>query len=100
MALNFNALLSRTNAGALAAFGQQVTLNGVSVQADFFNGYALGDVGLSGMATVAPVLVLQTSAVPASPVGMTVVADGTSYLVAMHEPDGYGLSRLVLELAA
>lgn len=100
MAFDFETLLSRTNAAVLAAFGQQVTLNSVAVQADFFNGYALGDVGLSGMATVAPVLVLQTSAVPASPVGMAVVAGGASYLVAVHEPDGYGLSRLVLELAA
>lgn len=100
MALNFETLLSRTNAAVLAAFGQQVTLNGVAVQADFFNGYALGNVGLTGMATEQPMLTLQTSLVPASPVGMAVVAGGASYLVAAHEPDGYGMSRLVLELAA
>ena len=45
-------------------------------------------------------LTLATADVPASPVGLTVVVGAVSYLVAEHEPDGTGISRLLLESAA
>lgn len=75
---------------------------GLGVQFD--NGYALGNVGLMGMASSQPAIVLPTAQVPAEPVATSVVitaGEGTgSYTVAEHQPDGTGISRLVLEVAA
>jgi hypothetical protein len=85
---------------APAEFAQIVQLGGVAVAAIFDNGYALGSVGTYGMATSQPSLTLSTADVPATPVGVSVVVGAASYLVAAHEPDGTGVSRLLLELAA
>lgn len=81
-------------------FAQLVTVNGQSVKAIFNNSYASGNVGLLGMSGSQPALELKTSDVPASPLGMAVVVNGSNYLVAVHEPDGTGMSTLILEVAA
>lgn len=83
----------------IAEFATSVTLNGVTKAAIFDNGNALGSVGPFGMASTAPQLTIATADVPASPVGLSVIADGIAYLVAAHEPDGTGISRLLLEAA-
>lgn len=75
------------------------TVGGVAVQAIFENDLALGRVGLMGMASVQPTLLLPTASVAADPVGLAAVVGGTSYVVAAHEPDGTGVSLLRLELA-
>ena len=82
-----------------AEFATSVTLNGVVVPAIFDAAYALGSVGAYGMASNQPALTLASVDVPASPVGKTAVANGVSYTVASHEPDGTGVSRLLLEVA-
>lgn len=75
---------------------------GVGVQ--FSNTFALVSVGSLGMASSSPAISLPDTAVPADPVGTAVVITQGhglgSYLVAEHEPDGSGVSVLVLELAA
>lgn len=83
-----------------AEFAKSVTVGGVAVSAIFDNGYALGSVGLLGMASSQPGITLSTASVPASPVGLPVVVGSAQYLVAAHEPDGTGVSRLLLESAA
>lgn len=80
-------------------FAQAATLDGVAVAGIFDNGYALGQVGPYGMAGTQPTLTLPTAQVTGDPVGQTCVVGGASYLVAAHEPDGTGISRLVLETA-
>lgn len=75
----------------------QATLAGVAVTGIFDAAYQLGDVGGNGMATVAPVFTLATSAVPANSVGQTLVVNAVNYTVAAHEPDGTGVSLLLLE---
>lgn len=82
-----------------ADFARSVTVAGVGISAIFDNGYAFGDAGLSGMASTQPVLTLPTAIVPANPVGSAVVVGASSYLVVAHEPDGTGVSRLLLEVA-
>lgn len=82
-----------------ADFGAPCTLAGSSVTAIFDAAFALGSVGPFGMASTQPALTLATANVPANPVGTTAVVGGTSYLVAAHEPDGTGISRLLLEVA-
>ena len=80
-------------------FAQLATVGGVSVGVIFDNGYALGNVGMIGMASSQPAITLKTSDVPSNPVGTAVLIGSASYLVAAHEPDGTGISRLLLESA-
>lgn len=83
----------------MADFGVNATLAGQAVRGIFDNGFLLGDVGMAGMAGSAPVLTLPTASVPAVPVGAAAVINGVSYVVAAHEFDGTGMSRLLLERA-
>lgn len=80
-------------------FAQAATVGGASVAVIFDNANALGSVGPFGMASTQPSITLPTAQVPADPVGTTVVVGVTTYLVAAHEPDGTGISRLLLESA-
>ncbi len=80
-------------------FAQTATVGGASVAVIFDNANALGSVGPFGMASTQPSITLPTTQVPATPVGTTVVVGGGTYLVAAHEPDGTGISRLLLESA-
>jgi hypothetical protein len=92
---DLNAFLDTTT-----GFAQLATVGGVAVGVIFDNGYALGNVGLLGMAGSQPSITLKTTDVPATPVGGAVTVGATAYLVAAHEPDGTGISRLLLESAA
>lgn len=82
-----------------AEFAQRITLAGVEVSAIFDNAYAQGSAGVLGMATSQPAITLPTSSVPAEPHGAAVVVGTANYVVAAHEPDGTGMSVLLLELA-
>ena len=84
----------------LPDFGVAATLDGAATHGIFDNGYALGNVGLTGMASTQPSIVLPTANVPGSPIGAAVTVNATAYLVAAHEPDGTGISRLMLEASA
>lgn len=91
-------LQTRTNVATLAVFGELVTIGlTTGIRASFDDPYALSRVGDAGMASNSPALSLQTTSVPANPVGQAVVVRGVDYVIAAHEPDGYGMSRLVLE---
>ena len=80
-------------------FAQTATVGGASVAVIFDNANALGAVGPFGMAGTQPSVTLPTAQVPVDPIGTTVVVGGGTYLVAAHEPDGTGISRLLLEAA-
>lgn len=86
-----------------ADFGQPTTVGGQAVQGVFDNGYALGAAGPfagMGIATTQPRLTCATASLPANPVGQACVVGGASYTVAEHQPDGTGISLLLLEAAA
>ena len=78
-------------------FAVSATLDGASVTGIFDNGYTLGAVGPTGMASAAPMFRLPTASVPASPHGKSLVTGGITYRVVGHEPDGTGVSILLLE---
>lgn len=82
-----------------ADFGVAATLDGNAVRGLFDNGYAQGNVGMLGMATTQPTLTLASTDVPADPVGAAVLVGVAAYVVAAHEPDGTGVTRLLLEVA-
>lgn len=83
-----------------ADFVQPATVGGQSLLGIFDNGHAVGSVGPFGMATTQPRLTCATASLPADPVGSAVVVAGGSYVVAEHQPDGTGISLLLLEVSA
>ena len=96
--MTFATALDTCNPVTLQALGQVVTVAGQSVQAVFDNGFSLGAVGI-GMAGTQPTLRLRTADVAADPVGQAVSVNAVAYTVAAHEPDGTGVSVLMLERA-
>jgi len=82
-----------------ADFAVDATVNGQAVRGIFDNGWQAAEVGLVGMSSARPMLTLPTAGLSADPVGQTAVVNGTSYLVAVHQPDGTGVSTLMLERA-
>lgn len=92
-------MFTEPTAAFFTDFGQTATVGGASVSGIFDNGFALGGVGAMGMASSQPMLTLATAHVPANPVGTAVVVGAVNYLVGAHEPDGTGVSRLMLEAA-
>ena len=79
-------------------FGVEATLAGEPVVGILDRGYALGNVGLVGMAGTQPVFTCPTPA--GDPVGQVLMVGADRYVVAAHEPDGTGVSRLLLEVSA
>jgi hypothetical protein len=90
----------------------QTTLAGVPVGGIFDAAYELASVGGAGMATSRPVLTLATGSVPPrvadwfayfteplDPLELLVTINYSTYQVVGHEPDGTGISLLLLERA-
>ncbi len=76
------------------------TLNSVAVAGIFDAPGTVGNVGEFGIASTQPIYTLASTSVPADPVGLALVCNAVTYIVAAHEPDGTGISRLVLEKSA
>lgn len=91
-----------------ADFGVDATLAGQpvrlifdapSAQGQFFNGSsAVVTQGVLGMAGTQPMATLPTAQAGATPEGAVLAIGAKSYTVVAHEPDGTGLSRLLLEV--
>ena len=95
----FAALETSVNNAVMAHLANAAaTLNGVEVVGMFDNSYHAGDIGI-GMASTQPAFTTLTNNVVGEAVGQLLVIHGTSYYVAAHEPDGTGMSLLLLEVA-
>ena len=82
-----------------AEFATTCTLNGATVTGIFDSAYLTASVGGFGAASSQPMLTLPSASVPANPVGLSAVINAVTYLVTASEPDGTGLTRLILEAA-
>lgn len=80
-------------------FASDATLGGVAVRGIFDKAYQLADVGGAGMTSTQPVFTLPSSSVPASVTGLPLVIGGATYTVVLSEPDGTGVTQLLLEKA-
>jgi hypothetical protein len=112
MTATFAALETRLNTAVFSRLSNvTATLAGREVTGIFDNGYATALVGLSGMAGSQPVWLVATSTIPPividwflyfsepfDPLDLLVTLNDVQYKVVAHEPDGTGMSRLVLEL--
>ena len=81
-------------------FGVPVTLGGTAVVGIFDNGYDAMGMGRVGMASTQPMLTLPTASVPSGVVGQAATVNATAYTVVAAEPDGTGITRLMLEASA
>lgn len=98
--MSFAALESRVNASVLKHLANaQATLDGVAVQGIFKRAYIETGPGM-GMASTTPTFRLSSSLVPAAPVGKPMVVSGVNYAIAALEPDGTGMTLLILERTA
>ncbi len=77
-------------------FGIPAIVGGVALTALFDDEYAAA---LDAVAGSTPVLMVQTASVPAVALGAAVVADSTNYTVVGIQPDGTGITRLILQEA-
>lgn len=74
------------------------TLGGVPVAGIFDAAYVVTGAGM-GMADTRMAYTLSSASVPASPVGMLLQHAGVQYEVADTQPDGTGVTLLILEFA-
>jgi hypothetical protein len=111
--MSFAIAQNNCNVRALQRFGESVRLSNLDAIGVFADPYQQGNVGSAGMASSRPTLVVLTSAVPpvvidwltyfiepADPILLQVVVKGDTYKIVAHEPDGLGLTTLMLEKVA
>lgn len=79
-------------------FAQEAVLGDVAVLGIFDDASAVGDVGELGMATTHPTLLLPSAQVPAAVRGMQVQVAGQHFTVEDAQPDGTGMTLLILEV--
>lgn len=98
MAPRFADLESRVSGAVFAHLSNAVAIfdGGREVAGIFDQAYALSNVGI-GMAGVQPVFTTATAEIVGEAVGQTLWINSMAYVVAAHEPDGTGISRLLLE---
>lgn len=101
----FAQLEQRVNNAVLQHFANvSATISGLPVVGIFDEAHTTASVGI-GMASTVPVLTVRDTDLPSDLEGRPVAvfwADGLSvrgrYIVGAHEPDGTGMSRLLLEV--
>lgn len=83
-----------------AHFAQKVEFAGVQepILGIFDDAYVASDVGELGMGTTRPTLLVSTSQVPAGVRGMQLQTGGEYFTVEDTQPDGTGMTLLVLEV--
>lgn len=98
---NFAALEARTTAAAMRHLANATaTFTGDEPAPCIFDAsYDPAGVGGVGMASAQPMLTIASASVPADPVGTGVTVRGVAYVVTAAEPDGTGITRLMLERA-
>lgn len=98
---DFAAIEARANTAIFSRLANTTaTVGGNSMRGIFDTAFSLGSVGPFGIASSQPRLTLPTASLPADPVGQACTVGAASYLVAEHQPDGTGISVLLLEVAA
>lgn len=99
--LPFATLQDSTNRAVIAALANAtVTIAGQSSPAVFDDAYSAGEMGggaMGGMANTQPTLMIDSSLLPQDYDGQEILVNDEPYLIAAAQPDGMGLSRIMLE---
>jgi hypothetical protein len=97
--MSFAALEMLVNANVLNTLANvQVLIAGETVPGIFRKPSGVAGLGI-GAADTSPVVTVATSAVMDSPVDQQIEIAGLPYVIGAAEPDGTGLTRLVVECA-
>lgn len=97
----FAQAIADMNAATLSMLANVVaTLDGVRVPGLFENASTFATHSQIGYEHTAPTLTVETACVPSPAVGVEVSIGNDDYVVFAHEPDGTGLSLLLLERRA
>lgn len=101
------------NARALQRFGALVVLAGISVMAVFDNVHTNAQLGGAGMSSATPSLMLLTASIPPritdwflyfeepfGAINLQITLGDSHFKIVAHEPDGMGMSLLLLERIA
>lgn len=94
--MSFAALESRVNSAGITALNNCVaTVSGNSVLGIFDEAYT-DPMGIAGSS---PALTVKSADIPALAFGAAVVVNSINYTVASIQPDGTGITRLILQEA-
>ena len=100
----FAKLIDSTNSAVIEALANAtVIINGAEspcVFDDAFSRGSLGDMGMGGMANTQPAITILSALVPEDYDRAEVLIDGQFYAIADVQPDGVGLSRVLLQAVA
>jgi hypothetical protein len=97
--MSFAALEMMVNANVLNTLANvQVLIAGETVPGIFRKPYRVVRLGV-GVADTSPAVTVASSAVMADPVGQQIEVAGVPYVIGDDEPDGTGLTKLMLEIA-
>jgi hypothetical protein len=93
----FAALEATVNASVLQHLANaRVRIAGDEVDGIFTNPAQLAALG-AGAADTRPSVVIAAAAVPADPVDQFIEIDGVPYVIGAADPDGTGMTRLIVE---
>ena len=74
--------------------------SGTSVVGIFNNAHELAPLGMAMQAAARPEFLCRSADLDASPVGKSLIVNGTTYSVAEQQPDGTGMTLLILKRSA
>lgn len=98
--MSFNDITNGINSAVIRAFSEPLVIDGLEVLG-IFDEYSIevnAGFGVEvGHTSTAPMAWVLTDDLQANPVGAIVNRDTSTYIVKDHEPDGTGVSRLILE---
>lgn len=97
----FAALEARANSAAFARLSNaEVSIDGGPAFGGIFeDAYSIGGVGVLGMASSQPVVMVPKAQVVGDVTGLPILVNGVAYVIGTPEPDGFGAVRLLLEVA-
>ena len=79
-------------------FATPATYDGsTAISVIFDNDWQAMPLGLAGQSALRPRAFCKTAAIAANPVGKTLLINAVTYTIAEHQPDGTGMSLLILK---
>ena len=97
----FASSIDSANRAVIASLANAtVTIDGATSPAVFDNGYSHGNVGELGMANTQAAITILSELVPEDYDGVEILVNDQAFLIADVQPDGLGVSRVYLQVAA
>jgi hypothetical protein len=89
---DLSVFLSTADFAVVATYNSATPVTGI-----FDNAHQLAPLGMAMQGAAAPQFLCRASDVDADPVGKSLVVGGVDYSIAEHQPDGTGMTVLILK---